>query len=76
VVEESESICSLIYCNRDIESIIFKNAFDQLQTKYEGRLHVIHVLDNAPQNWQGHSGLLNHEMLTKILERIPDWGIG
>ncbi|HNT51579.1 MAG TPA: ferredoxin--NADP reductase, partial [Cyclobacteriaceae bacterium] len=76
LVEESESICSLIYCNRDIESIIFKNAFDQLQTKYEGRLHVIHVLDNAPQNWQGHSGLLNHEMLTKILERIPDWGIG
>lgn len=75
LVEEPESICSLIYANRDIDSIIFKNAFDQLQTKYEGRLHVIHVLDNAPVNWQGHSGLLNHEMLTKILERIPDWGI-
>jgi ring-1,2-phenylacetyl-CoA epoxidase subunit PaaE len=76
LAEESESICSLIYCNRDIDSIIFKSAFDQLQTKYEGRLHVIHVLDNAPVNWQGHSGLLNHEMLTKILERIPEWGIG
>jgi ring-1,2-phenylacetyl-CoA epoxidase subunit PaaE len=73
-VEEPESICSLVYANRDIDSIIFKNAFDQLQTKYEGRLHVIHVLDNAPVNWQGHSGLLNHDMLTKILERIPDWG--
>lgn len=76
LVEEPESICSLIYANRDIDSIIFKNTFDQLQTKYEGRLHVIHVLDNAPVNWQGHSGLLNHDMLTKILERIPDWGIG
>jgi ring-1,2-phenylacetyl-CoA epoxidase subunit PaaE len=74
LVEEPESICSLVYANRDIDSIIFKNAFDQLQTKYEGRLHVIHVLDNAPVNWQGHSGLLNHDMLTKILERIPDWG--
>jgi len=73
--QEPESICSLIYCNRDIDSIIFKDKFDQLQTTYEGRLHVIHVLDNAPMNWQGYSGLLNHDMLTKLVERIPDWGI-
>jgi ring-1,2-phenylacetyl-CoA epoxidase subunit PaaE len=26
-------------------------------------------------NWQGYSGLLNHDMLTKLFERIPDWGI-
>jgi ring-1,2-phenylacetyl-CoA epoxidase subunit PaaE len=73
--QEPESICSLIYCNRDIDSIIFKEAFTQLETKYEGRLHVIHVLDNAPMNWQGYSGLLNREMLVKLFERIPDWGL-
>jgi ring-1,2-phenylacetyl-CoA epoxidase subunit PaaE len=73
--QEPDSICSLIYCNRDVDSIIFKNKFDTLQTTYEGRLHVIHVLDNAPMNWQGYSGLLNHDMLTKLFERIPDWGI-
>lgn len=73
--QEPDSICSLIYCNRDIDSIIFKNHFDQLQTTYEGRLHVIHVLDNAPMNWQGYSGLLNKEMLTKLFERIPNWGL-
>jgi ring-1,2-phenylacetyl-CoA epoxidase subunit PaaE len=73
--QEPDSICSLIYCNRDIDSIIFKNQFDKFQTAYEGRLHVIHILDNAPMNWQGYSGLLNKEMLTKLFERIPDWGI-
>jgi ring-1,2-phenylacetyl-CoA epoxidase subunit PaaE len=73
--QEPESICSLIYCNRDIDSIIFKEAFTQLETKYEGRLHVIHVLDNAPMNWQGYSGLLNKDMLVKLFERIPDWGL-
>jgi ring-1,2-phenylacetyl-CoA epoxidase subunit PaaE len=73
--QEPESICSLIYCNRDIDSIIFKNELDRLQTMDEGRLHVIHVLDNAPMNWQGYSGLLNHDMLSKLVERIPDWGI-
>jgi ring-1,2-phenylacetyl-CoA epoxidase subunit PaaE len=73
--QEPDSICSLIYCNRDIDSIIFKSSFDKLQTSFEGRLHVIHVLDNAPMNWQGYSGLLNKEMLTKLFERIPNWGL-
>jgi ring-1,2-phenylacetyl-CoA epoxidase subunit PaaE len=75
LTQEPESITSLIYCNRDIDSIIFKEALDKLQTTYEGRLHVIHVLDNAPMNWQGYSGLLNHDMLAKLFERIPEWGI-
>ncbi len=73
--QEPNSICSLIYCNRDIDSIIFKNELEKLEIGDEGRLHVIHVLDNAPMNWQGYSGLLNHDMLTKLFERIPDWGI-
>lgn len=75
LTQEPDSIVSLIYCNRDIDSIIFKNELEKCQTKYEGRLHVIHVLDNAPMNWQGYSGLLNHDMLTKLFERIPNWGI-
>ena len=75
LVKEPDSIVSLIYCNRDEESIIFRDALDKLQTNYQGRLHVIHVLDNAPMNWQGYSGLLNPEMLKKLFERIPDWGM-
>ena len=74
LTQEPESIISLIYCNRDIDSIIFKEQLEALQTDYEGRFHVIHILDDAPMNWQGHSGLLNHDMLLKIFERIPNWG--
>jgi ring-1,2-phenylacetyl-CoA epoxidase subunit PaaE len=74
LTQEPLSIVSLIYCNRDIESIIFKNELEKWETKFEGRLHVIHILDNAPMNWQGYSGLLNHDMLTRLFERIPDWG--
>ena len=75
LTQEPDSIVSLIYCNRNIDSIIFKEELTKLETKYEGRLHVIHVLDEAPMNWQGYSGLLNREMLTKLFERIPNWGI-
>jgi ring-1,2-phenylacetyl-CoA epoxidase subunit PaaE len=75
LTQEPDSIVSLIYCNRDIDSIIFKDVLEKMSTQDEGRLHVIHILDTAPMNWQGYSGLLNHEMLTKLFERIPDWGI-
>jgi ring-1,2-phenylacetyl-CoA epoxidase subunit PaaE len=74
LIQEPDSIVSLIYCNRNIESIIFKDTLTGLEEKYEGRLHVIHILDEAPMNWQGYSGLLNREMLTKLFERIPNWG--
>ena len=73
--QEAESMVTLIYANRDIDSIIFKSKLSEMETTFEGRLHVIHILDNAPLEWQGHSGLLNHDMLTKLFERIPDWGI-
>ncbi len=76
LVKEPHSIVSLIYANRDLESIIFKDAFQNLEEKYEGRFRVIHILDNAPLEWQGPSGLLNHDMLTDLFERIPNWGIG
>ncbi|MGC4021215.1 MAG: ferredoxin--NADP reductase [Cyclobacteriaceae bacterium] len=75
ITQEPDSICSLIYCNRDIDSIIFRNELEHWQTQHEGRVHVIHILDNAPMNWQGYSGLLNKEMLVKLFERIPDWGL-
>lgn len=73
--QEPNSIVSLIYANRDINSIIFKDTFQMLETRYEGRFRVIHILDNAPLEWQGPSGLLNHEMLSDLFERIPNWGI-
>jgi ring-1,2-phenylacetyl-CoA epoxidase subunit PaaE len=75
LTHEPDSIVSLIYGNRNIDSIIFKDELDRWQTRFEGRLHVIHILDDAPMNWQGLSGLLNRDMLVKLFERIPDWGI-
>lgn len=74
LTQEPNSIVSLVYCNRDEESIIFRQELEKWETSHEGRLHVIHILDIATANWQGYSGLLNHDMLTRLFERIPDWG--
>lgn len=75
LTQEPETMVSLIYCNRDEESIIFKKALEHWETQHQGRLQVIHVLDQAPMNWQGYSGLLNPDMLKNLFERIPNWGL-
>lgn len=72
---EPHSIISLIYANRNIDSIIFKRALEDLQINNQGRFHAIYILEKAPLTWQGPSGLLNHEMLQEMLERVPDWGL-
>lgn len=73
--QEPDSVVSLIYCNRNQDSISFREELAKREIQFEGRLHIIHILDEAPMNWQGYSGLLNHDMLTKLFERIPNWGI-
>lgn len=72
---EPNSIISLIYANRNIDTIIFREKLETIQRDFEGRFHVIHILDDAPLNWQGPSGLLNPEKLKELMERIPDWGV-
>ena len=72
---EPNSVASLIYANRNENTIIFKDQFEALKEKYPDRLRVVHVLDNAPLQWQGPSGLLNPGMLKNIFKGIPDWGV-
>lgn len=71
---EPDSICSLIYYNWNVENIIFKDELTRLQTRYSGRLHLIQVLENAPDGWEGYTGSLDSMMLEKLLSQLPDWG--
>jgi len=72
--QEPESKVSLVYANRNEESIIFKERIEKLQAQYAERFTVVHCLDNPPLQWQGPSGLLNPELLGGILDGLPDMG--
>lgn len=47
---------SVIYCNRNEESIIFKDAFDEMVLKYAPRIEIRHCLDIAGLGFTGFSG--------------------
>ena len=72
---EPHSIITLIYANRNIDSIIFKEELETMQLNNQGKFHAIYILEEAPLTWQGQSGLLNPVMLEEMLERIPNWGL-
>lgn len=69
--EEPGSQVSLIYANRNENSIIFKTALEALQQTYSDRFTLIHVLDEAPLKWECPTGLLNPPLLKELLQQLP-----
>ncbi|MBI1183567.1 2Fe-2S iron-sulfur cluster binding domain-containing protein [bacterium] len=67
---EPMSQVTLIYGNRDQESIIFNKELDELEGHFADRFKIIHCLNEAPANWQGETGLLTTEKVSGILDGI------
>jgi ring-1,2-phenylacetyl-CoA epoxidase subunit PaaE len=51
--EEPQSTVNLLYGNRNTEGIIFKEALDGLQRKYEGQLFITHILSQPKREKAG-----------------------
>ena len=71
LIKEPQTMVSLIYANRDIDSIIFNDHLNELESDYGDRLTIKHVLDNPPTDWDSYSGLLDSEKLKSILSDLP-----
>jgi len=71
---EPKTKISLVYANRDNESIIFRGLLATLENTYEGRFRVFHVLESAPSNWGGYTGRLTPGIIGDVLGKISDQG--
>ncbi len=68
---ESGSRITLIYANRNLDSVIFRSAIEAMEKEFAGRFTVHHSLDEAPMGWFGLKGYLTEEKIDHILkERI------
>lgn len=68
---EPKSSVSLIYANRNEDSIIFKSQLEEFQKKFGDRLHIVHVLENPKQAWNGYTGRLDEPMVMNIHNLLP-----
>ncbi len=68
---EPNSRVSLIYGNRNQQSIIYKAHLDAMEQAYgKSRFQVTHVLSQPSHGWTGHEGRLNQHTLTRFVEQI------
>jgi predicted ferric reductase len=57
----------LFYCNRDAESLTFRRHFDELESRMN--IKVIYVLEHPPAVWDGESGFVSAEILSRYLPK-------
>ncbi|MFC6998702.1 ferredoxin--NADP reductase [Rufibacter roseus] len=70
---EPQSRITLIYGNRDLNCVIFKNALSKLEKQYPDRLKIIHVFNEAIADAtepQENIGLLDRTMVLQLLENL------
>ena len=61
---------TLVYGNRDRESVIFRDALAALASEHPARLTVIHALENAPEVWEGVTGRLDEATCAGVFDAL------
>jgi ring-1,2-phenylacetyl-CoA epoxidase subunit PaaE len=84
--KEPQNAVFLLYGNRDEESIIFREALEELQRRYEGQLHVEHILSRPRREkpkglggifskgvstWPGKTGRISAAHVNEFMEENP-----
>ena len=67
--EEPNAKVTLVYANRNEESIIFKEDIDGLVEQYGNRFEVIHILENPSESWTGLKGMLNEMKVKQLISQ-------
>lgn len=70
--EEIDSKVSLIYANKDENSIIFKTKIEALENEYSDRFTTTHCLEKPSENWSGLTGWFNVEKLQNVFRKTKD----
>jgi predicted ferric reductase len=55
----------LVYANKNWEEVTFREELETLEAALD--LTVVHVLEEAPEGWEGEEGLVSDELLKKYL---------
>lgn len=67
LTQEPNSKVTLIYANRNPESVIFNDDINAWVEKYSNRFKVFHSYDEAPAGWFGLKGYLDNDKIAQIL---------
>jgi predicted ferric reductase len=62
--------CLLLYANRNWDEVVYREELTELEEKLS--LRVVHVLEEAPEGWEGETGFVDSQVLDRHLPRPFD----
>jgi ring-1,2-phenylacetyl-CoA epoxidase subunit PaaE len=69
---EPDSEFTLVYANRAVNTIMFREELEDLKNRYMGRLTVIHVLESDAQEIELFTGRVDEEKCARLFEHWID----
>lgn len=70
--KEPNSTITLLYANRNTESVIFARDLEKLAAAHAGKLDIVYVYDQPPVGWHGLSGFLTTPMIHQVLRQYVE----
>lgn len=74
LTREPKSTFTLVYANKGVNTIMFREELEDLKNLYMGRLNIIHVLETDAQEIDLFTGLVTEEKCGALFERWIDIG--
>ena len=68
LAQEPKSTFTLVYANKGVNSIMFREELEDLKNTYLGRFNVIHVLESDAQEIDLFTGLVSEEKCAQLFE--------
>jgi len=68
---EPKSLVSLVYGNRSLDSIIFRNLLKDMEKKYGERFKVVNVLSRPENAWGGYTGRIDRDLTINVVNLLP-----
>lgn len=72
LAREPEAQFTLVYANRQVSSIMFREDLEDLKNLYLGRLQIIHILKNDGQDTELFSGRIDKEKLEDLFQNVVE----
>ncbi|MCX2722769.1 2Fe-2S iron-sulfur cluster-binding protein [Roseibium salinum] len=72
LAREPDAQFTLVYANRQVSSIMFREELEDLKNRYLGRLQIIHILKSDAQDTELFSGRIDELKLEELFQALID----
>ena len=68
--KEPKSFVTLVYCNQNEDSMIFRSAITEMERSHVGKFRAVHILEKPLRHWNGLTGRITSDRIPELLKSI------